>query len=248
MERAGPVHRLGRCRPVRAWRRRSGSCRRAAARVRVATGCRAHITARPRHPNDGARTRGCRAPVDPGAAVVAAQRTALRCPPGEEQGGDAARVRGRAVHALAPLVRRPAAAARIRVRAGRRPRSSLRRVAARRAAHDRMPEGRARARPSVLVRRDRSRPTCGPARAGLRSRQLAARARQASRRNRRSRHRRAEHPHRRTASLRVRRVAAAVARHRRTLSESAAPTSTTRRPNASIAAVRNQGRSVVLPA
>ena len=58
----------------------------------------------------GAGARGGRTRVDPGAPVLAAERAPLRRSPGQEQGANESRVRRRAVHALAPLLRRPAAA------------------------------------------------------------------------------------------------------------------------------------------
>ena len=54
---------------------------------------------------------GVRPALDPGAPVVAAQRAALRRPAGQGQEADAGGVRRGAVHAVAPLVRHPAAAA-----------------------------------------------------------------------------------------------------------------------------------------
>ena len=57
--------------------------------------------------------------VDPGAPVVAAERAALRRAAGQGQGADAGRVRRGAVHALAPLLRHAAAAARPTTTSGR---------------------------------------------------------------------------------------------------------------------------------
>ena len=67
---------------------------------------------------------GCRPALDPGAPLLAAERAALRRPAGQGQEADARRVRRGAVHALAPLLRHPAAAdrRRRRVQPGGRPR------------------------------------------------------------------------------------------------------------------------------
>ena len=59
---------------------------------------------------------GCERSLDPGPPVVAAQRASLRRAAGQGQGRDARGVRRGAVHALAPVVRRPAAADRGRLR------------------------------------------------------------------------------------------------------------------------------------
>ena len=69
------------------------------------------------------RARRRRPALDPGAPLVAAQRAPLRRAAGQGQEADARGVRRGAVHALAPLVRHPAAAAgrRRRVLPGRRP-------------------------------------------------------------------------------------------------------------------------------
>ena len=88
---------------------------------------RPHLGARPRDQDGRDRARGGRPAVDPGPALVAAERAPLRRPPGQEQGADPARVRRRAVHALAPLLRRAAAAAPAELRARRRARPALRR-------------------------------------------------------------------------------------------------------------------------
>ncbi len=79
---------------------------------------------RPRDPHRRDRACGRRAARGSRSALLAAERAPLRRAPGQEQGGDEARVRRRAVHALAPVVRRPAAAASrgLRARAGARPR------------------------------------------------------------------------------------------------------------------------------
>src|SRR5689334_11765037 len=84
-------------------------------------------------------------------AQLAAERAALRRPPGQGQGPDAGRVRRGAVHALAPLVRHPAAAAgrRHRVLAERRP--ALRHHPAGAAPAHRVPQGRRRPHAPLLV-------------------------------------------------------------------------------------------------
>ena len=64
--------------------------------------------------------RACDAVVDPGAAVVAAERAALRRPAGQEQEGDRREVRRGEAAAVAAVVRRAAAAARVG-RVGRSP-------------------------------------------------------------------------------------------------------------------------------
>ena len=121
---------------------------------------RAHLGAAPgdHHRQPGARRR--RPPLDPGAPRLAAQRAALRRAAGPGQGGHPREVRRRAVHAVAPVVRHPAAADRGRV--GVRP---VRRPALRghRGAAHRVPQGRHRAVHALLGGR-RSRTTCGPAR------------------------------------------------------------------------------------
>ncbi len=53
---------------------------------------------------------GRRPPLDPRPPLLAPERAPLRRAPGQGQGADARRVRRGAVHALAPLVRHPAAA------------------------------------------------------------------------------------------------------------------------------------------
>ena len=55
---------------------------------------------------------GRRPPLDPGPPLLAPERAPLRRPPGQGQGPDPRRVRRGAVHALAPLLRHPAAGAR----------------------------------------------------------------------------------------------------------------------------------------
>ena len=202
MERQEPVHRLGGRRPVGEGHR-GGEARRSAPRGgRRPARRRAHLAPAPRHHDGEPRARRGRPPLDPREAVLAPQRAALRCAPGQEQEADARGVRRGAVHALAPLLRRPAARdrARLRVLAGHGP--ALRRRPRR--AH-RVPQGRARARPAVLGRRGRPRPQGGQDRPGRRARQLAARDRQAPRRHLRRGHRRAQHPDRHPAALRARR-------------------------------------------
>ena len=83
----------------------------------------AHLRAAPGDHHRPPRARRVRPALDPGAAVLAAQRAALRRPAGQGQEGHARGVRRGAVHALAPLLRHPAAADRRRRRvvADRRP-------------------------------------------------------------------------------------------------------------------------------
>ena len=98
-------------------RGRGGTRRRAARAGGASAGRRAYLGAPARNPDGRARARRRRAELDPGAAVVAPERASLRRSAGKEQGADEARVRRRAVHALAPLLRRAAAAPRSRLRA-----------------------------------------------------------------------------------------------------------------------------------
>src|SRR5450759_220080 len=92
MEQVQPVHRLGRCRPVREGRARGAPRRRAADRARPAARHTAHVRATARHPHRPDRAGRGRPAVDPGAALLAAERTALRRPAGQEQEADAGRV------------------------------------------------------------------------------------------------------------------------------------------------------------
>src|SRR5450756_958752 len=92
MEQVQPVHRLGRCRPVREGRARGATRRRAADRARPAARHTAHVRATARHPHRPDRAGRGRPAVDPGAALLAAERTALRRPAGQEQEADAGRV------------------------------------------------------------------------------------------------------------------------------------------------------------
>src|SRR5664279_56269 len=92
MEQVQPVHRLGRCRPVREGRARGAPRRRAADRARPAARHTAHVRAKARHPHRPDRAGRGRPAVDPGAALLAAERTALRRPAGQEQEADAGRV------------------------------------------------------------------------------------------------------------------------------------------------------------
>src|SRR5664279_2988859 len=92
MEQVQPVHRLGRCRPVREGRARGAPWRRAADRARPAARHTAHVRATARHPHRPDRAARGRPAVDPGAALLAAERTALRRPAGQEQEADAGRV------------------------------------------------------------------------------------------------------------------------------------------------------------
>ena len=115
--------------------------------------------------------------------------------PGQGQEGDPRRVRRGAVHALAPFLRHPAAAARRRRRILASPRPALRRPAA---GSVREPSA-SRTSSSGCCRTGttRSSPTCAPVeRARRGARQLAARPGQAPRRHQRRRHRRAQHPDR----------------------------------------------------
>src|SRR5664280_981555 len=92
MEQVQPVHRLGRCRPVREGRARGAPRRRAADRARPAARHTAHVRATARYPHRPDRAGRGRPAVDPGAALLAAERTALRRPAGQEQEADAGRV------------------------------------------------------------------------------------------------------------------------------------------------------------
>ncbi len=96
---------------------------RAARVVRAPAGRRPHLAAAPGHHDGQHRARRRRPALDPRAAQLAAQRAPLRRAAGQGQEADPRGVRRGAVHALAPLVRRPAAAdrGRLGVLAGRRP-------------------------------------------------------------------------------------------------------------------------------
>ena len=205
MEQDQPVHRVGRCPPHRAGEVRSRPRRLAARRIRDAPRRAAHVAAEPRHPDRRHRPRRRRPALDPGQAHVAPQREALRRAAGQGQGADPRGVRRGAVHALASVLRRSAAAAsgRRRVQPGGRP--ALRRHRRRR-ARDRVAQARHRSHAAVLAQRHRARPPGGQDRAGDRPRQLPARPRQAPRGHQRRRHRRAEHPDRNPARLPSRRV------------------------------------------
>ena len=125
----------------------------------------AHLAAAPRDHHRAARARRVRPALDPGAPVVAAQRAALRRPAGQGQEGDDGGVRRGAVHALAPLLRHPAAAARRRRRVLPGRATRVRRPARRDRAAHRVPQGRRRADAALLVRRDRAGPARRPDRA-----------------------------------------------------------------------------------
>ncbi len=114
--------------------------------------------AQARDPHGQHRARRGRAAVDPGQALVAAQRAPLRRAPGQEQGADSRGVRRGAVHDLAPLLRHPAAPDRRRrpPLAGRRPALPDAAVGAR--APHRVPGRRRRPDAALLVRRDRAGP------------------------------------------------------------------------------------------
>ena len=77
---------------------------------------RAHLAAASAPSDRADRARGVRPALDPGGAQLAPQRAALRRPAGQEQEADPRGVRRGAVHALAPVVRHPAAAHRPRRR------------------------------------------------------------------------------------------------------------------------------------
>ena len=114
LEPQEPVHRLGRRRPQRQGCRRGVAGRRAADRARPAARCPAHVAAAAGDPHRRADALVGGSDVDPGAPLVAAQRAALRRAAGQGQGADARRVRRGAVHAVAPVLRHAAAAARRR--------------------------------------------------------------------------------------------------------------------------------------
>ena len=97
---------------------------------------RAHVAAASRHHDRQPRARRGRPPLDPRQALLAPERAALRRAAGQGQEADARRVRRGAVHALAPLLRLPAAGhrARLGVLAGRRPALRRRADPARRGA------------------------------------------------------------------------------------------------------------------
>ena len=205
MELKGPVHRVG-GRGVVGDRGAGGRERRQAAwPVRPAPGGGAHLGADPGHPDREHRPGGSGPALAAGTPVLAAERAALRRAAGQGQGQDPAGIRRRAVHAVAPLLRRAAAADRRRRSAVPGRRRQVRRPAAGGQAADRVPEGRGRAHAAVLVRRHRA--GHGPRRDGpdRRARQLAARAGQAPGRDQRRRYRGAEHPDRDPARLPARR-------------------------------------------
>ena len=209
VERREPLHRLGRRRPHRQGPGRGAARRRAAARRRDPARRRPHLAAAPRdhHRRDRARRR--RPALDPGPPQLAAQRAPLRRPPGQEQEADPRGVRRGAVHALAPLVRRTAAADRRR----------------RRVLPGRTTCGTPTSAPSCPApsASRTSSPGCCPTGTAaiaddLRAGQTVLVAahgnslrgdRQAPRRHQRRRHRRAQHPDRDAAGLRARRRPAA---------------------------------------
>ncbi|CAA9266275.1 MAG: Phosphoglycerate mutase, partial [uncultured Corynebacteriales bacterium] len=202
VEREEPLHRLGRRRPDREGPGRGRPRRHAAAGRRRAAGRAAHLAAAPGDQDRRARPGGRRAVLAAGPPVLAAQRAPLRRAAGPGQGGHPGEVRRRAVHALAPVVRRAPAAAgrRRRVVPGRRP--AVRRPARPRAAH-RVPGRRGRPDAAVLVRRAGPGPAAGPHGAGRRARQLPARPGQAPGRAVRGGRRGPEHPDRHPAAVRA---------------------------------------------
>ena len=163
-------------------------------------GHRAHLAAAPRDHHRPPLPRRRRPPLDPGQALVAPQRAPLRRAPGQGQEADARGVRRGAVHALAPLVRHPAAAARRRLRVlpGRRP--ALRRPRRRAAAH-RVPQGRHRPLPALLGGRDRAGPRgrAGPCSSPPTATACAPWSSTST--DQRRGHRRPQHPHRHAAGL-----------------------------------------------
>ena len=160
LERQEPLHRLGRRRPHRQGPGRGGARRPAARRGRRAARRRAHLGAAPGDHHRQPRARRGRPALDPGAArhwrLNERHYGALQ---GKDKKQTLERVRRGAVHALAPLLRHPAAA-------DRRPTTSSPRPATRATpasvptlpAH-RVPQGRRRADAALLGER-RSCPTC----------------------------------------------------------------------------------------
>ena len=205
MERQEPLHRLGRRGPHREGARGGHPRGRAAGGGGHPARRAAHLGAAPGDRHRTARPRRVRPALGPGQAVLAPQRAPLRSPAGQGQEGHPRGVRRGAVHALAPLLRHPAAADRRRRPVGADRRAALRRPARRDPAAHGVPRRRRPADAPLLVRRDRARPARRAD--GLRRgpRQLAARAGQAPRRHERGGRGRAEHPHRHPAGVPPRR-------------------------------------------
>ena len=202
---------------------------------------RAHLAAAPGHRHRQPRARRLRPALDPGPPRLAAQRAPLRRAAGQGQEADPRDVRRGAVHALAPLVRRAAAADRARTRSS--PRTATRATPTSAPTCPPPSASPTSSRGSCPTGSRRSCPTCraGERRAARRARQLAARARQAPRRRLRRGHRGPEHPHRHPAALRPRRRPAP---HRRR----AAPTSTRTRRRTRSPRWPHRGADAGLPA
>ena len=115
-----------------------------------------HLDAEAGHQHGQPGPREGRPRLDHVKRRLAAQRAPLRRAAGQGQGPDPGRVRRGAVHAVAPVLRHPAAAAgrRLRVLPGRRP--ALRGSRRRRPAH-RVPQGRPDPHAAVLGDRDQGR-------------------------------------------------------------------------------------------
>src|SRR5216683_7618604 len=112
---------------------------------------RPYLGARAGDPNGSPRAGGDGPDMDPGAAQLAPQRTALRRPPGLEQEGDLRAVWRRQGQGLAAQLRRPAAGIGTQRRASSVARPAIRRPTAGGAPQRRMPEGRRGADAPVLV-------------------------------------------------------------------------------------------------
>ena len=204
LERQEPLHRLGRRRPDRQGPRRGRARRRAAQGAGVLPDVvhtsllRRAITTANLALDEADRHW---IPVRRDWRLNERHYGALQ---GKDKKADPGGVRRGAVHALAPLVRHPAAADRRRRRVlpGRRP--ALRRPRRRCPATECLKDVVDRMLP-VLGRRDRPRPAHRQDRAGRRPRQQPARAGQAPRRHQRRGHRGAQHPDRHPAGLPARR-------------------------------------------
>ena len=124
------------------------------------TSCTPRCCAAPSRPRTSRSTR----PTGTGSrsARLAAQRAPLRRAPGQGQEADPRAVRRGAVHAVAPLLRRAAAADRRPTTSTRQARRPALRRARRRDAGDRVPQGRRRADDALLGERDPDRPARRP--------------------------------------------------------------------------------------
>ena len=188
MEPGQPVHRLGRLPPHRSGAGGGPGRRAGHGRGRPATRRAPHVAADPGDRDRRSRPRRAGSALDPGSALLAAQRAALRRAHRPRQEGHRRPLRRRPGAHLAALLRRAPATARAGLGVRLATRRPLRRPGPRRGAGHRVPQGRGRPDAALLVRRHRGRPAGRPAGAGGRPRQLAASPGHASRRDQRGRH------------------------------------------------------------